>query len=156
MQPSAMLARVEAVYREAGLLVGLPYVFGGGHNPQFAPSIVRNGLQVIGAPGSGYDCSSGTSVSTRAGGLLDKPRALIPKDTEEFLTWGEPGPGRWMTLHIIQSTAEEHMWIEFSIATTGFYSQRFWQAANPRDGIGWFAPSGAETAAAVQRHWENT
>lgn len=151
-----LLDRVKAVYRECGLLVGLPYVLGGGHNPEFLPSVEIDGRWIIGGPGAGYDCSSGASTGLRAGGLLDKPRATVPKVTQEFLGWGKPSPGRWMTVYVIQTATEEHMAIQFSIATTGFYSQQWWQAANPRVGIGWLPLSAAEIAAATQRHWEGT
>lgn len=155
---TTMLDRVKSVYRECGLLVGLPYVFSGGHNPQFLPSLAY--ARGIGAPGAGYDCSSADSVGLRAGGLLFNPRPALPLSTIDFLEhWGEDGPGEWMTLHIIQTALEEHMAIEFNIPTSianSFYSEHWFQAANPRLGIGWIPLSPEEIAIATQKHWSGT
>lgn len=143
-----LLARVKQVYVECGDLAGVPYVFSGGHNPQFLPSLsFGNG---IGAPGAGYDCSSGASTALRAGGLLAIPRAPVPLDTAQFLTWGQPGLGRWLTVWVRNDSVEQHMGLEFSIATSGFYAKRWWQAANPRNGIGWLT---LDTTGMMPRHW---
>ena len=56
----------------------LPYIYGGGH-----ASFIS----------AGYDCSGSVSFVLHAMGLLS-----APLDSTQFETWGEPGPGRWITL----------------------------------------------------------
>lgn len=153
---TTMLDRVKAVYRACGLLVGLPYVFSGGHNPQFLPSLGY--ARGIGVPGAGYDCSSADSVGLRAGGLLFNPRPALPLSTVDFLEhWGKLGSGQWMTLHIINTPTEEHMAIQFNIPRPTpndmFYDNQWFQASNPENGIGWIPLSPEEIAASVQKYW---
>jgi hypothetical protein len=149
---TAMLDRVKKIYVQCGLLVGTPYIYSGGHNPQFLPSLGY--ARGIGAPGAGYDCSSADSVGLRAGGMLFNPRPALPLSTVDFLEhWGEFGAGRWMTLHIINKPDEEHMAIEFNIPGGGFYSENWFQAANEKIGIGWFPLSQKEIAESVQKNW---
>lgn len=56
-----------------------PYRYGGGHG-SFSDS--------------GYDCSGSISYVLHGGGLLGRPR-----DSSEFMSWGSPGPGRWITIY---------------------------------------------------------
>jgi len=56
-----------------------PYRYGGGHG-SFSDS--------------GYDCSGSISYVLRGGGLIGRPR-----DSSEFMSWGSPGPGRWITIY---------------------------------------------------------
>ena len=56
-----------------------PYKYGGGHG-----SFVD----------SGYDCSGSVSYALHGGGLLS-----VPKDSSEFMAWGAPGPGRYITIY---------------------------------------------------------
>jgi peptidoglycan hydrolase-like protein with peptidoglycan-binding domain len=55
-----------------------PYVYGGGHQS-------FNSL--------GYDCSGSVSFALHFAGLLRSPL-----DSTQFESWGQPGPGRWITL----------------------------------------------------------
>ena len=55
-----------------------PYVWGGGH----------------GGASGGYDCSGSISYALAAGGLLSSPLA-----SGGFMSWGEPGPGRRITVY---------------------------------------------------------
>lgn len=43
---------------------------------------------------TGYDCSGAVSYVLIKAGLLDEPRT-----SQSFATYGEPGPGRWITIH---------------------------------------------------------
>jgi peptidoglycan hydrolase-like protein with peptidoglycan-binding domain len=61
-----------------------PYVYGGGHDPDF---------QGAGSP-PGYDCSGSVSFALHGGGMLK-----APLDSTEFESWGDPGKGRWITLY---------------------------------------------------------
>ena len=64
----------------ANEIVGMPYVYGGGHNARFA--------------GKGYDCSGTVSYALHGGNLLE-----TPLDSGSFMRWGERGPGSWITVY---------------------------------------------------------
>ncbi len=59
-------------------LIGLPYIFGGGHASFISP---------------GYDCSGTVSFALHGAGLL-----ATPEDSSEFETWGSHGVGRWVAV----------------------------------------------------------
>ncbi len=69
---------VGRVVAAANQIATTPYVWGGGHG---------------GAVG-GYDCSGSVSYALAAGGLLSSPL-----DSTGFESWGEPGPGRRITVY---------------------------------------------------------
>jgi peptidoglycan hydrolase-like protein with peptidoglycan-binding domain len=58
----------------------LPYRYGGGHALNFRDSA--------------YDCSGSVSYALRGAALLDSP---MPSGS--FTSWGESGPGRWVTIY---------------------------------------------------------
>ena len=65
---------------EAGnRLIGKPYIYGGGHRR----------IEDV-----GYDCSGTASYVLHHAGLLDAPIA-----SDEFRSYGKPGPGKWITLY---------------------------------------------------------
>jgi len=70
---------VQRVIAGGNAIADFPYIWGGGH-----ASFVANG----------YDCSGSVSYALAAGGLLSAP--LVSGD---LATWGEPGPGRWITIY---------------------------------------------------------
>ncbi|MBX7208813.1 MAG: hypothetical protein K1X78_10905 [Verrucomicrobiaceae bacterium] len=43
---------------------------------------------------TGYDCSGAVSYMLIKAGLLDEPRT-----SQTFATFGDPGPGKWITIH---------------------------------------------------------
>ena len=43
---------------------------------------------------SGYDCSGSVSYALHGGGLLS-----APLDSTGFMTWGDSGPGQWITVY---------------------------------------------------------
>jgi peptidoglycan hydrolase-like protein with peptidoglycan-binding domain len=64
----------------AGNAIALkPYVYGGGHAKW---------------EDRGYDCSGSVSYALHGAGLLDQ---ALPSGN--FETWGEPGPGQWVTIY---------------------------------------------------------
>jgi hypothetical protein len=63
----------------ANRIVGKPYKYGGGH------ARVED---------TGYDCSGTVSYALRAAGVL-----TTPLDSRQFLRWGVPGKGRWITVY---------------------------------------------------------
>ncbi len=70
---------VQRVIAGGNAIADFPYIWGGGH-----ASFVANG----------YDCSGSVSYALAAGGLLSAP--LVSGD---LAGWGEPGPGRWITIY---------------------------------------------------------
>ena len=70
---------VSLVIAAANAIAGLPYLYGGGH---------------AGFKDSAYDCSGSISYALAAAGLVSSPMASGP-----FMTWGDPGPGRWITVY---------------------------------------------------------
>jgi peptidoglycan hydrolase CwlO-like protein len=73
--PSAIAAAIEA----ANSIATTPYVWGGGHGS---------------FESSGYDCSGAVSFALHGGGFLESPL-----DSTGLETWGEPGPGKWITVY---------------------------------------------------------
>jgi cell wall-associated NlpC family hydrolase len=59
-------------------IIGLPYIWGGGHASFTA---------------AGYDCSGTVSFALHGGALL-----RTPEDSSEFMHWGSHGIGRWVTI----------------------------------------------------------
>jgi hypothetical protein len=70
---------VKGVINNANMIVGRPYIWGGGHGSWYS---------------HGYDCSGSVSFALFGGGLI--PRPLTSGELEG---WGEPGPGRWITVY---------------------------------------------------------
>jgi Putative peptidoglycan binding domain len=73
--PAAVWRAIAAADR----IAGLPYRFGGGHGSFHD---------------SGYDCSGSVSYVLHAAGRLRRP-----KDSGELMSYGAPGPGRWITVY---------------------------------------------------------
>ncbi len=73
--PPAVAAAIEA----ANSIASTPYIWGGGHGS---------------FESSGYDCSGAVSFALHGGGFLDSPL-----DSTGLTTWGEPGPGQWITVY---------------------------------------------------------
>jgi hypothetical protein len=62
---------------------------------------------------STMDCSSSTSVALNAGGLMESVNGPVVSDW--FLTWGEPGEGKHMTVWVKRGSGDNgHVWIAFS------------------------------------------
>jgi cell wall-associated NlpC family hydrolase len=71
-------ASVQQVIWTANEIIGLPYIFGGGHASFTSP---------------GYDCSGTVSFALHGGNLL-----ATPMDSSEFEAWGSHGAGRWIAV----------------------------------------------------------
>jgi cell wall-associated NlpC family hydrolase len=76
--PMSAPAVVQQVVWSANQIIGLPYIWGGGHASFVAP---------------GYDCSGTVSFALHGGALLK-----TPEDSGEFMQWGSHGIGRWVTI----------------------------------------------------------
>src|SRR3954463_5903023 len=77
--PSNAPLAVRAVIEAANQIDDLPYIWGGGHGSFTA---------------SGYDCSGSVSFALHGGGFLSSPL-----DSTGLMTWGEAGPGTWITVY---------------------------------------------------------
>jgi cell wall-associated NlpC family hydrolase len=77
--PLGAPAQVAQVIAGGNAIARFPYVWGGGHG-----SFID----------SAYDCSGSVSYALAAAGLLDAP--LV---SGQLARWGEPGPGRWITIY---------------------------------------------------------
>jgi cell wall-associated NlpC family hydrolase len=77
--PAGAPPQVQQAISAANKIIGLPYVYGGGHGAFAA---------------SGYDCSGTVSYALHGANLLDSPL-----DSSEFMTWGQRGKGQWITVY---------------------------------------------------------
>jgi cell wall-associated NlpC family hydrolase len=76
--PMSAPAAIQAIIWAGNQLVGLPYIYGGGHASFISP---------------GYDCSGTVSFALHGASLL-----AAPEDSSEFMAWGSSGVGRWVTI----------------------------------------------------------
>jgi cell wall-associated NlpC family hydrolase len=77
-------ARVAAIIQAGNEVARKPYVYGGGHG-RFANSVWSD---------TAYDCSGSISFTLAAAGMIDRPMT-----SGELADWGEPGPGKWVTIY---------------------------------------------------------
>jgi hypothetical protein len=77
--PSLAPPDVQKAIWAANRIIGLPYIYGGGHAAFKA---------------SGYDCSGTVSYALHGGHLLSSPL-----DSSEFMGWGSAGRGQWITIY---------------------------------------------------------
>jgi cell wall-associated NlpC family hydrolase len=77
--PRSAPPAVKAAIAAANSISTTPYVWGGGHGAWVS---------------SGYDCSGAVSFALYGAGLLDRPLT-----SGELESYGEPGPGRWITIY---------------------------------------------------------
>ncbi len=77
--PAAAPAAVKQVIAAANHIRTTPYIWGGGH---------------LSWASKGYDCSGSVSYALHGGKLLEAP--LV---SGSFMSWGEPGPGKWITIY---------------------------------------------------------
>jgi hypothetical protein len=76
--PMSAPAAVQQLIWSANQIIGLPYIYGGGHASFLA---------------HGYDCSGTVSFALHGAKLLS-----TPADSSEFMSWGSHGIGRWVTI----------------------------------------------------------
>lgn len=77
--PASAPESVKQMIAAGNKIAKTPYVWGGGHGRW---------------EDKGYDCSGSMSYVLHAAGVLDSP--LVSGD---FPSWGDPGPGRWVTAY---------------------------------------------------------
>ena len=118
--PAGAPPQVAEVIAAGNAIASLPYIWGGGHGSFQA---------------SGYDCSGSVSYALAAAGLLSSPL-----DSTGFESWGEPGPGRWITVYANAG----HAWMMVA-------GWRFDTVALASGGTRW-SQGGGEYAGFVVRH----
>ena len=111
---------VERVIAAADEIATRPYVYGGGHGS---------------FESTGYDCSGSVSYALHGGGLLGSP-----EDSSALESYGEPGPGRDITIY----ANAEHAWMVID-------GRRFDTVAQQETGTRW-SDSMTSTAGYVVRH----
>ncbi len=70
---------VRQIIEAGNSIARTPYLWGGGHGKWLD---------------TGYDCSGSISYALASAGLLNAPLASGP-----LMSWGEPGPGKWVTIY---------------------------------------------------------
>ena len=114
---SSVIARVISAGDE---IATRPYVYGGGHGS---------------FESTGYDCSGSVSYALHGGGLLS-----APEDSSEFESYGEAGPGKYITIY----ANAEHAFMVID-------GKRFDTIAQQETGTRW-ADSVGDTSGYVVRH----
>lgn len=76
--PMSAPPAVQEIIWAGNQLIGLPYIYGGGHGSFISP---------------GYDCSGTVSFALHGAALIP-----APMDSSEFMGWGEHGVGQWVTV----------------------------------------------------------
>jgi cell wall-associated NlpC family hydrolase len=98
--PAAAPPAVQQAIWAGNQLIGLPYLYGGGHASFIA---------------AGYDCSGAVSYALHGGDLLS-----TTLDSTAFETWGLAGAGTWITVYTNPSHAFlEIAGIRFDTSTAG-------------------------------------
>jgi peptidoglycan hydrolase CwlO-like protein len=118
--PPGAPTAVSQVIAAGNAIATLPYVYGGGHASFHA---------------DGYDCSGSVSYALAAAGLVSSPLT-----SGAFESWGEPGPGRWITVYANAG----HVWMEVA-------GWRFDTVALSEGGSRW-SGGGGDSAGYVVRH----
>jgi peptidoglycan hydrolase CwlO-like protein len=118
--PAGAPAAVAQVIAAGNAIATLPYVYGGGHASFHA---------------DGYDCSGSVSYALAAAGLVSSPMV-----SGAFESWGDPGPGRWITIYANAG----HVWMEVA-------GWRFDTVALAEGGTRW-SRGGGEFGGFVVRH----
>ncbi len=77
--PASAPAAVKRLIAAANHIRTTPYIWGGGHASFLS---------------KGYDCSGSVSYALHGAKLLESP--LV---SGSFMTWGEAGPGKWITIY---------------------------------------------------------
>jgi peptidoglycan hydrolase-like protein with peptidoglycan-binding domain len=117
-ETSSVVARVIAAANE---IATRPYVYGGGHGS---------------FQSYGYDCSGSVSYALHGGGLLSSP-----EDSTGLESYGEPGPGRYITIY----ANAEHAYMTID-------GRRFDTVALQEDGSRWSSSLGDDGGGFVERH----
>jgi len=98
-------------------IIDRPYLYGGGHG------------QPLTTIASSYDCSSATSYLLHAAGLF----GTSPEDSTQLESYGQPGPGRWITVYA--NSAHAFIAVAGIVMNTAWYAPV--QPTTPASGPRW-------------------
>jgi hypothetical protein len=104
--PAGAPAQVVSLIAAGNQIASLPYRYGGGHKS---------------FDDTAYDCSGSVSFALHGAGLLD-----WTLDSTGLATWGERGPGTWITVYANKTHAY--------LVVAGL---RFDTSGRPKDGSRW-------------------
>ena len=107
---------VASVIAAGNAIATTPYKWGGGHGAW---------------KDTGYDCSGSVSFALAGAGLMSSPLTAAM-----FMSWGDPGPGRWITIY----ASGGHVFMVVAglrFDTSGANGGTRWQSAKAR-GYGGF------------------
>ena len=82
--PPGVPERVAAIIRGGNEVARKPYVYGGGHGRLAGETFID----------TAYDCSGSISFALATAALADQPMT-----SGVLAQWGDPGPGRWVTIY---------------------------------------------------------
>jgi peptidoglycan hydrolase-like protein with peptidoglycan-binding domain len=82
--PAGAPPAVQQIIAAGNQIAHTPYEYGGGHTDDFQDA--------------GYDCSGSVSFALHGANLLS-----APLDSGELMSWGDPGPGQWVTIYANES-----------------------------------------------------
>jgi hypothetical protein len=137
--PQGAPAAVKRAIAAGNQLVAKPYLYGGGHG------------QPLSTLAPAYDCSGATSYILHAAGIF----GLYAEDSTELESYGQPGPGAWMTVYANSG----HVFIAVAgiVMNTAWYAPV--QPTTPSSGPRWQPAStiaaqyaGDQYGGFVQRH----
>jgi hypothetical protein len=137
--PAGAPGAVKRAIAAGNQLISKPYVYGGGHG------------QPLTELGSGYDCSGATSYILHGAGTF----GLYAEDSTGLESFGQPGPGRWITVYANSG----HAFIDVAgvVMNTAWYAPV--QPTTPSSGPRWQPAStipaqyaGDQYGGFVQRH----
>jgi cell wall-associated NlpC family hydrolase len=106
---------IAAVIGAGNAIATTPYKWGGGHG---------------GWKDNGYDCSGSVSFALAGAGLMNSPLT-----SGMFMSWGDPGPGRWISIYANNG----HVWMIVAglrFDTSGANGFTRWQSAKGRSTAG--------------------
>lgn len=115
--PADAPGAVKLAIAAGNLLIDKPYRYGGGHG------------RPLTTVADSYDCSSSTSYVLHAAGLF----GAWPEDSTQLESYGQPGPGRWITVYANSA----HAFIEVAgiVLDTAWYAPV--QPTTPGSGPRW-------------------
>jgi hypothetical protein len=132
--PAEAPEQVKQAIWAANALQELPYRYGGGHNLEFDVS-------------DGADCSGTVSFALKAAQVLK-----TPLDSGSFMSWGEKGKGRWITVFTNPGHAYAKIaGLRLDTSVAGMARKRTFAASAFESGPRW-RPMGRSPRGFVKRH----
>lgn len=120
-----------------------PYEYGGGHPTPYLPWVKWNSAFTQIEPAKGPDCSGGVINILWYAGVLGSPYSVKPftgkiaENTEWLETYGDEGPGKYITIAVLDEPKPQgihHCFMRF----TNLNQPHEWWAATDEDGsVGW-------------------